>query len=205
MTDNQTWLKPKQVQTLRDACYDSAFAGYLQQRNDAIIALLYDAGLRPCEICGLTTSMFDADDGVIRLTSDVQKDYPNDNSPPPATVELATDEFTSDTVRTLSNYLSNRWKESLYLFPSRQSDAIRTSALRKLVTEVAQAADIEPYVGHTGRGTADDVSPYTFRHSVAYRLLNARDDPAGIYDVRNRLRHRSVQTTERHYDHFDWV
>ncbi|GAB3328899.1 hypothetical protein GCM10027355_34580 [Haloplanus salinarum] len=48
------------------------------------------------------------------------------------------------------------------------------------------------------------MTPHALRHSVAYRMLH---EEAGhtLYDVRNRLRHRSLQTTERVYDHFKKV
>lgn len=203
--DNQIWLKPSQVNQLREACYSGRFRPTFQDRNDALIATLYDAGLRPCELVELTTEMFDADDGVIRLPSDAQKQYPNENSPRPATIELAQDEYTTDTVRTLQSYLSNRWKDSLFMWPSAETDAMRTRQVRRTVKHAAIAADVRPYRGNAGRGSPEDVSPYALRHSVAYRILNACDDNRGIYDVRKRLRHSSVTMTEQHYDHFDWV
>ena len=55
-----------------------------------------------------------------------------------------------------------------------------------------------------GRGDPEDVTPHTLRHSVAYRMLNVESDNT-FYDVRNRLRHASIQTTERVYDHIDRV
>jgi integrase/recombinase XerC/integrase/recombinase XerD len=48
------------------------------------------------------------------------------------------------------------------------------------------------------------VTPHTLRHSVAYRMLNV-EEANTFYDVRNRLRHASIQTTERVYDHIDRV
>lgn len=62
---------------------------------------------------------------------------------------------------------------------------------------------IEPHTD-TGRGTADDVSAHTLRHSVAWRMLRAEDGNT-LYDVRNRLRHATILTTERKYDHFDRI
>jgi len=44
------------------------------------------------------------------------------------------------------------------------------------------------------------VTPHALRHGVAYRMMNEEEDNT-LYDVRNRLRHRSIQTTERIYDH----
>lgn len=55
-----------------------------------------------------------------------------------------------------------------------------------------------------GAGEPSDVTPHTLRHSVAYRMLN-HEDGNTLYDVRNRLRHSSIQTTEKVYDHFDRV
>jgi len=51
-----------------------------------------------------------------------------------------------------------------------------------------------------GRGDPDDVTPHALRHSVAYRMMNVEEDNT-LYNVRNQLRHRSIQTTERVYDH----
>ena len=52
--------------------------------------------------------------------------------------------------------------------------------------------------------SSEDVTSHTLRHSVAYRMLNVEDGNT-FYDVRNRLRHASLQTTERVYDHIDRV
>jgi len=38
------------------------------------------------------------------------------------------------------------------------------------------------------------------RHSLASYML--KDETTRLIDVRNRLRHRSVQTSERVYEHF---
>ena len=54
-----------------------------------------------------------------------------------------------------------------------------------------------------GQGDPEDVTPHTLRDSVAYRMLNVEEET--FYDVRNQLRHASIQTTERVYDHIDRV
>lgn len=203
--ETTTWFKPDEVEAMRNACYSSEFASYLQSRNDAIIALMYDAGLRPCELVSLTTAMFHPDEPALKLPSSVQKQYPTETNPPPANIELSKDDFTSDTVRTVQQFLNNRWKDSLFVFPSRNSESMTTRSLRNMVKDVAVNADVRPYVGFAGRGDPQDVSPYTLRHSVAYRLLNAREDPTTMYAVSQRLRHRSIETTQRHYNHFDSV
>ena len=45
----KVWLTPDQVDDLRSACYSTG-ADYLQQRNEAIIGLMYDTGLRVGEL-----------------------------------------------------------------------------------------------------------------------------------------------------------
>lgn len=45
----KTWVTPDQVEALRSASYSTG-AEYLQQRNEAIIAFMYDTGLRVGEL-----------------------------------------------------------------------------------------------------------------------------------------------------------
>jgi len=68
-----------------------------------------------------------------------------------------------------------------------------------MLHKVAEAADVRPYK-LDGSRDAGDVTPHALRHGVAYRMMNEEEDNT-LYDVRNRLRHRSIQTTERIYDH----
>lgn len=206
MSDNTTvWLKPAQIDEMRKACYSDSVQTTVQARNDAILAVMYDSGLRPAEVCGLTTEMFHADEGVLRLPSSVQKDHPNDTSPPPATIELEQDEWTRGTVSTLRQYLSGRWKDSMYLFPSLKRESMTTRSLRNVIKSTAIEASVQPHVGFGERGDPSDVHPHALRHSLAYRLLCAREDGTTLNDLKKRLRHRSIHTTEKHYEHFDSV
>jgi integrase/recombinase XerC/integrase/recombinase XerD len=85
----------------------------------------------------------------------------------------------------------NRWKDSRALFPSRSSDRITTQGVRDMVSKVAEEAGVEPYLVDGIRGELGDVIPHALRHSVAYRMMNTEDDNT-LYDVRNRLRPRSI-------------
>ena len=190
----KVWLTPEQVDELRSACY-SVSADYLQQRNEAIIALMYDTGLRVGELVDVDVDMLIEGNSALYVPTEIQKDYPNDNEPAPATLELA-----SDVSRLLSSYLNNRWKDSEALFPSRSADRITTQGVRDAISKIAAAADIEPYLLDGSRGEPGDVTPHALRHSVAYRMMNVEEGNE-LYDVRNRLRHRSIQTTEQVYDH----
>ena len=190
----KVWLRPEQVDALRSACYDTG-ADYLQQRNEAIIALMYDTGVRVGELVALDVDHLRDGNTALYMPSSIQKDYPTDSTPDPATIGLD-----SGVSRLLSSYLTNRWKDSEALFPSRSSDRITTQGVRDALRKVAVEADVRPYLLDGSRGDATDVTPHALRHSVAFRMMNAEDGNE-LYDVRNRLRHRSITTTEQVYDH----
>jgi integrase/recombinase XerC/integrase/recombinase XerD len=190
----KVWVTPDQVGALRSTCY-TVGAEYLQQRNEAITAFTYDTGLRVGELVQVDVSLLRNNNSELYLPTKIQKDYPNENSPPPVTLELK-----DDTARLLSAYLTNRWKESPALFPARSSDRISEQGVRNMLHKVAEAAKVRPYRIDGSRGDASDVTPHALRHGVAYRMMNEEEGNT-LYDVRNRLRHRSIQTTERIYDH----
>lgn len=199
---NTTWLRPEQIEELREACYSGSFQDYAQDRNDAIIALFADTGLRSNELRQLRESHLNADERKLFVPKEIQKQF-FEGEPKPATLELK-----RDTARTLRSYLKNRWKDSEFLFPSRSKDLMTTRSLRRTVDKVAHEAAVNPVVLDPERGWIDgepsDVSTHTFRHSVAYRMLEVEEDN-DIYDVMKRLRHKNIQTTIDTYSHFETV
>lgn len=191
----RTWLKPEQVAQLRDAALATG-AEYLRERNDILVGLLYDLGLRVGELVALDVDDFDLDAGELYLPTSKQKDYPNTgHSPPPRHLDLD-----REVARDLRRYLAHRWKDPDALLPSRQADRMTTESVRNVVGRIAREADVRPYQESGGRGEPDAVTPHTLRHSVAYRMLRVED--ARMVDVRDRLRHSSIQTTEQIYEHF---
>lgn len=191
------WLKPDQVTAMQNAIV-SASPSTLKQRNDAIIQTLYDTGLRVGEVVQVDVDHLQLDEGVLALSADVQKDYPTERSPTYTEIELA-----AETVRVLDQYLTSRWKQSPALFPSTHADRMSKQAVRNVVKKAAVESGVEPFTVN-GRSEPEQVSPHTLRHSVAYRMLN-HEEGNTLYDVRNRLRHSSIQTSEQVYDHFDRV
>ena len=205
-TQATTWLKPHQVRELRTAAQSDTFQPYLRDRNEAIVAMLYDTGLRVGELVQLDVEYLHLDDDQPYLTipADIQKDYPTDRSPRYQEMNLAVDESTYDTVSRLRSYLTNRWRDGDALFPSRQADRMTTESVRRVVRALAQEAETLPQTLEGALGDPEDVTPHTLRHSVAYRMLHEEDDYS-LYDVRNRLRHATIKTTEDRYDHFDRI
>lgn len=195
---NIHWLKPGHVEAMRDAAHE----GWHGPRDDAIVTLLYDTGLRRVELSRVDRAMLDLDEGELRIPAEIQKDYPNGNTPSVATFEL---DPSGDlrTLRTVRAYISARTGDSPALFPSRKSDRMTGKGINDVVKRLAERAGVEPYA-YDGRGDAGDVSAHTLRHSVAWRMLRA-DEGNSLYDVRNRLRHATILTTERKYDHFETI
>jgi integrase len=181
---------------------DAAYEGRHGQRDEAILTLLYDTGLRRGELSQVNRDMLDLSEGQLRIPGEIQKDYPNDNNPSPATFALDPEGELS-TVRTLRSYLDTRDDNSRALFPSQKSDRLWPNSINRAVKKAAERANVRPHT-YAGRGSPDDVSAHTLRHSVAYRLLHTYDDYT-LYDVRNRLRHATILTTERKYDHFQTI
>lgn len=185
----RTWLKPEQIEAMRDVCLTEAVPTYLQDRNEAIVALLADAGLRAGELCGLDAEYIDPESGTVYLPTEIQK-----GSPPPATLEL-----NRDTVRLLQRYRRDRWKDTTALFPSRSSDRLTTRSLQRCIKKLAVDAAVRPQLAEGGVGQPDDITPHTLRHSVAYRIIQV--EGGRLEDVQLRLRHANRQTTDQIYSH----
>jgi len=192
----QHWIKPEQYEEMRHAVYDAS-PPYLQARDRLYLRALYIWGLRNEEACSIDVEMIDLDDEALRLPSHVQKDYPNGNSPSPATIDL-----TREGVAEIRDYLRDRWKDSDALFPSRSSPRMTTRAGGNIIEKLAEEANVRPY--HAGgRGQSEDVTPHTLRHSVAYRMIEREGE--SLDAVQRRLRHATILTTQREYSHFDRV
>lgn len=148
----KVWVTPEQVKSLRSACYVTS-AEYLQQRNEAIVKTMYDTGLRVGELVQIDVELLRNNSSELYLPTELQKDYPNENSPPPVTLRLA-----DDTTRLLSAYLTNRWKETPALFPSRSLERISEQGIQNILHKIAEEAAIRPYKLDGSRGDPSDVT-----------------------------------------------
>lgn len=198
----KTWLKPDQVKRVRSVCLTETFPTYLQQRNYTMITLLADTGLRVSELADLDVEDLNLDAGRpnIYLPSHKQKGRPGDG-------RVYLDDFGDvySARDTLKQYLAGRWKEpeNGALFPSRQSDRVTPRSVQRVVKQAAEAADVTPQVKSVAFQDDDpgpaDVTPHTFRHSVAYRIIV--EQGGRLEDVQRHLRHSSRETTDRIYSH----
>lgn len=191
----RAWLTPEQVEEMRTACYSIGHE-YLQLRNEALVQFLYDTGLRVAECVACDHDQLGNRNETLFMPSDKQKQFPNSGTPDPVTIELA-----PATQRLLTHHLNSRKVISPALWCSHRATRMTTEAVRNVIKKIANAAEVRPYMIDGTRGVPDDVTPHVLRHSVAYRMMQSEDGNT-LYDVRNRLRHRSIDTTERIYDHF---
>jgi len=187
-----TWLKPDGVEALRDACLTADVPTYLQGRNEALVALLYDTGLRRSEAAALDVRHLDLDRREVLVPSTIQK-----GDAPAATLDLG--KYGADSTRALRRYLRDRWKDTDALFPSRQADRMNPRSISRAVTRAAEIGDVAPQVVDGSEGAPDQVTAHTLRHSVAYRII--REEGGRLEDVQLRLRHASRRTTDEVYSH----
>jgi site-specific recombinase XerD len=194
--DVPTWLKPDQVDQLLDAIYQCR-PDYLQQRDEALILLTYDAGLRAAEAVGLDVEHLHLDDDEphVFLTPELQKGADEHLRPQPINLRPSL-----ATARRLRAYRRDRWKapRNGALFPSRSSDRMTTQAFRDLLRRLATEAEVAPYRTEDNvQVQPEHVSPHTLRHSLFYREFVEED--RRLKEVSLRLRHAKVATTEEFY------
>lgn len=200
-TDVPTWVKPEQVDRLLDAIH-RASPDYLQLRDEALVTLTYDVGLRAAEAVELNTEdvRLEDDEPYLFLREEIQKGDSGRDTPITLRPALGT-------ARTLRHYLRDRWKGGEALFPSRSSPRMSTQAFRNLMHKLAREAELVPYRNEDnvpiGRVVDGDlvgwphVHPHSLRHGLFYREFV--QDERRLKEVSLRLRHKNVSTTEEFY------
>lgn len=200
------YINIREVDPLRDAAHDRPLrydSLGRRLRDEILVVLAIDLGLRANELRQLKQAMFRLEDEEVSLPGHVQKDYPREDITPGA-VTMRLDPYGHfGTVRLLRSYIQSEWyqdRDSDYVFPSRQSDQMSTESMRNVMRDLAVHADITVHRSDGEPGDPSEMHPHACRHSLANYML--ADEDTRLVDVRNRLRHRSVTTTERVYDHF---
>lgn len=196
------YLELDQIEDLREACHSREQRYDTSLRDELIITLMADLGLRVSELISLNKSHLKLSQGEIIIPASIQKDFPNNSSPSTAIMRLDPQNH-FNTKQLIRSYLKSSYYEQYadkYLYPSRQSTQMTDHQVRRIIKEIAGEANVKPYLVDGGQADPDEIKSHAFRHSVANYML--RDKENRLIDVRNRLRHQSISTTERIYEHF---
>lgn len=171
-------LSIEDVQSIIDAVNLSDSNG---ERNRAIIEVLYGAGLRVSELCGLKISNLYIEKGFVRVTGKGDKER---------LVPLG-----GEAVKRVKIYL-NEVRPHLSIDPG-QEDILFLNSRGAGLSRVM----IFNIVKNSAKkaGIKKSISPHTFRHSFATHLVQGGADLRAVQEM---LGHESITTTEI-YTHLD--
>ena len=145
----------------------------LQQRNLAMLELLYGSGLRITELLSLKTADLHINQGLINVTGKGEKER---------IVPIG-----SISAQALKSYLENGWlklkkQPTSFVFLNKHGNPLSRVGFFKILKNLALEAGIEK-----------NVSPHTLRHSFASHLLERGVDLRYVQEL---LGHQSIATTE---------
>jgi site-specific recombinase XerD len=156
-------------------------ARLLALRNQAVIVLMLDAGLREGEVVNLRQSNLLLGQRKGRVFVCGAKGNKDRIVP-----------LDKDSVDKLADYLEARGDVDL-LFAGKQGETLKERGIQKLVRKLGEAAGI-------------DVTPHMLRHTAAYRWLKAG---ASLGEVASLLGHSSLDVTRRytlpHYEDLERI
>src|SRR5271157_2818591 len=165
---------PEQIKALFAACRDEKYYG-LEQRDKAILAVLFDTGIRAGELCGVTLDNvhLTKDDAYLKVYGKGSKwrEVPLGKTSSAA----------------LHKYIHRYRPESKqkYVFLTRSGDQFTISGLGKLFERLETRAHIKNV----------RCSPHTCRHTYAVNYLANGGD---VYKLSRLLGHTSVSVTENY-------
>ncbi len=150
---------------------------WITLRNQAIVALMYDSGLRQAEVCGICRKnvIFAENRLTVRGKGDKERTVP----------------FGEYTKSLMREYLVQCPFDSKSLFVNRYGDTLTCNAVKLMVSKLA---DILPF----------ELSSHKLRHNFATNWCIDQFDRYGhidIYQLKALMGHDNIETTER-YLHF---
>ncbi|HEY8211373.1 MAG TPA: tyrosine recombinase XerC [Myxococcaceae bacterium] len=153
-------------------------------RDRAILELLYGAGLRAAELCGLSPDAVDLRGRVVRALGKGRKER-----------LVPFNEFAAEAI---AAYCERRGELLAKPHPDQAPDALFLNHRGGRLTTRSVARNLDRYV--LACALARKVSPHALRHSFATHLLAGGADVRSIQEL---LGHASLSTTQR-YTHVGW-
>lgn len=155
-----------------------ASAPWIEARNRAMIALMFDSGLRQSEVCGLCHAGIDRNRMILKVTGKGAKDR---------FVPLG-----SYSLRLLDEYISLcPYSDNERVFLCRGGHPVTVNTVRLFVNRLKREL---PF----------DLTSHKLRHNFAtnYCLDNIKSSGnSNVYDLSILMGHESIETTKR-YEHF---
>ncbi len=173
-------LTSDEAARLLDACG----RGWAATRNRALIALMYRAGLRVGEACGLELGAVRFDDegcGVVRVAK--PKGWQRERNPTPPR-EVGLDPKTCKLVREWIEVRVRHSCNGASLFVTRNGAPVQTSYVRQLLPLLGRRAGLERRV-----------HAHALRHTFARQLY---DEGIGLVEIMGALGHTSLATTQKY-------
>ena len=146
----------------------------LGMRNKVIIMFLYITGLRVSELCNLTYSDINFQEGYIRCIGKGNKEKIIMVG---ELLSINLSAYTNTTRKEILNGL-----ESKYVFVNSEGDPLTRQAIFNIIKDAASKADIKLHV-----------SPHTLRHCFATHML---ENGADVRTVQELLGHTDISTTQ---------
>lgn len=146
---------------------------YLEKLRDVtVLEMLFSTGVRVSELCNLKLNDVDTSIGVIKVNGKGSKER---------VIQICNQEVLKliDRYRHLSN---ERVTHTTYFFQNRLNSRLSEQSVRHLVKRIVKKTEAQK-----------NVTPHTFRHTVATLLLEQDVD---IKFIQNILGHSSIMTTQ---------
>lgn len=150
---------------------------WLTLRNKAMVALMYDSGLRQSELCSLKRSWVSFSDGRMKVCGKGNKER---------TVPLG-----STSIYFLKKYFAKCPFKSEYVFVERRGKAVTNNTVKLMISKLAKTLDFE-------------LSSHKLRHNFATNYCvdeYRRRGKVDIFFLMHIMGHEDIKTTER-YLHF---
>lgn len=179
------YLKPKKVAKLAESAE--------RLRDELIIRLLFQTGIRVTELCNIRLSDVDRGERSVNIRGKGRKNRAVYYQP---SLDLLMDVWITE--RRPAVYYAD---ESEYLFPTSHSENITRQTVEDVVRKAGEEAGLQQVYGTNSQGhELHTITPHVLRHSFAMAALNNDWD---VYTLSQALGHADAETTTSTYLHDD--
>lgn len=177
-----TYLSSEEVETLAKNVATPTL------RNELVIRLLYQTGLRRAELTKTRLKDIDTDRRIINVRA--TKSHLNRQVWYQANLDTLMSRWVNVNRPALATAGSD------YLFPTTHSEQISPGTINKIVRDAANDTGLQEHVFHdAGGGSQVRITAHTLRHSFAVRSLKNGMDTRTLQKL---LRHAQIETTEKY-------